>query len=341
MPRNGFLRTTFCVVLAAASLLLIGATNEELAQRRQRIKAMTPAQKAELVRKQRRFEGLSPEKQVQLRELHRRLAAEPDGEVLQEVMWRYCAWLDTLLLYERNELEKLPADQRVERIKKERYDSQDARAIREWGQAYFEKLGTSPQKLLQEWRQKHPREQFRRVLRSREQAAALLVKGFRLEDADLTSLRSRLSPAAGKWFDGLSPEEQRLWVARALFRLMLPTPAPEVVSDEQLAEFLESKSVSKEDRERLMRLPGDEMHEELLRMYRRANPGFPRGGPGRRGPDWQRRFGPFGPPGEPRGERRDRGERPEHRGHRHLGPDAPPPPDADMPPTPRRDQPPR
>jgi len=294
MARNLRWRMTFCVLLAAASLLLVGATEEELARRRQRIEQMTPAEKAELARKQDRFFRLPREKQEQLRQLHERLDAQSDGEALRDVMRRYCDWLDTLLPYARNELEKLPVAQRVESIKQRRYLGQDTRAVREWGKAHFERLGLTPRKLFSDWMVQIRSPEQRRMMHSPEKAESWRVKFFRLEEADLSTLRDQFSPATREWFDKLSPEQQRRRVAAMLVEAMRRDRPPEVVGEEQLAEFFTSKSLSDEQREQLLRMPGDEMHSALVRLYHREQgPGFPRGGPRRRRPGWEPPFDQF------------------------------------------------
>ncbi|HLA84870.1 MAG TPA: hypothetical protein VJL29_08750 [Thermoguttaceae bacterium] len=321
MPRNGFRKTMACAT-AVVVALSIGAGSEELARRRQRVEQMTPAQQAELIRKQGRFNALSDAKKDLLRELHRRLDEEPDGQALREVLWRYCEWLDTLIPYTRNELEKLPVENRVAGIKQKRSGGQDVRALREWGEAHLARLGLTPARLEQEmWKQFHSRDSGRKGRPPKGGPAESLVKHFRLEEADLTSLAERLSPVTREQFNKLSAVEQRRWVARAMISSIRPSRPPEVVNDQTLAEFFESNALSDAQREELLKLPGDEMRGALMQLYRRMNARrFPGGGPGRRGPDFERRIRRFpppeGPPGEPPdpiGERRDhrRPDRPE------------------------------
>jgi hypothetical protein len=316
---------------------------------------MTPAEKAELARKHERFQRLAWEKQDQLWRLHERLENDPEGEALREVMRRYCDWLSTLLLYERSELEGLPVGQRLERIKEKRYISQDARAIRAWAEAHFETHGLSPRRLSagpfmrqirfwdrrlqpQAWEgigppppgSSLPRQQA--YARQREKIEAALVKHFQLEDADLATLHGWLSPATAEWFDLITPDEQRRWVALRLLDVIRLGPPPDVVGDEELAEFFKSKSLTDEERERLMRLPGDEMYSELLQMFRARNSlGPPPNGPGRP-PDreppfdrFERRLGPGGEPAE--------SDRPERtRRFNEMGPGAPRSPEPGPPP---------
>lgn len=329
MPRNGPLRTMLCAALAAVGLLLVGATREELNLRRQRIARMSPTQKAELARKYERFSRLPREKQDQLRRLHKQLQENDDGPVLREVLWLYCDWLGTLFLGERNDLESLPIDQRVAKIKEKRYRGQDARAIREWSKAHFQRLGLTQQKLFEELMKEIHSRGGRGQGRPRERNSepSLLVKLFRLEDADFSTLRDRLSPTTRDRFDKMLPKEQRNWVAMALRDVSRPRPPSSAVTDEQLAEYLKSDLISSEDREELMRLPGDEMYTRLLRMYRAAHaPRFQPGGPGRRGP-WPPRPGRFDPRGQPgeRGEKRaDNREPPHDPGLLDVRPDQPP-----------------
>ena len=277
------------------------AVEEDWDRRREQIEQLTPAEKADLSQKRDRFEGLTAEKRELLRSLDRHLKEDTDGESLRRVMHAYCEWLDSLIPYARNDLESLPVEKRIVGIKEKRYQSQDDRAIREWGTAHFQKLGLSPRTLMQDlWRQMRSQENIRRKMHSRDEAAALLVKYFRLEKADFGSLRDQLSPATRKQFDKRSDAGQRRWVAGKLIEGMRPTMPPVVVSDEQLEDFFKSDALSDEDREQLLKLPGNEMYRQLLQRYRRLHsPRRQPRGPGRNQSGWRRNSGRFGPRGNP------------------------------------------
>jgi hypothetical protein len=314
MLRSRLPMIAFGLAIAAASCLLLGSADQESTRRREWIANMTPAERSELARRYKRFHDLAPKRKEQLRALHERLESEPDGQALHEVMCRYCDWLGTLLLYERSDIERLPIDQRVEKIKEKRYSGKEAVAIRAWAEAHFERLGLSTKQLfagsflrqIRLWNDilraparedaglpppGPPSPGERAYERQRDQIETALVRHFRLEDADLTALRGWLSPATAEWFDMITPDEQRRWVALKLLDVIRLDPLPDVVSDEALADFFQSRSLTDEDRERLMRLPGDEMYGELLQRYRDRNSlGPPPSGPNRR-PDREPPFG--------------------------------------------------
>jgi hypothetical protein len=112
----------------AAILLSLLATGplwaDWLADRRQLIEQMTPADKQELNEKFEEFEALPPEEQKKLRDLHEQLEVDPHGDHLRRVMQRYYDWLKTLSPGERADLrfdsngQPLSTAERLAQIKK-------------------------------------------------------------------------------------------------------------------------------------------------------------------------------------------------------------------------------
>ncbi|MBN1588609.1 MAG: hypothetical protein JW888_03755 [Pirellulales bacterium] len=321
-------------VLAAISLVLIAASREDLNARRKLIEAKSLDQKAVLANQWVLFASLTPERQKQLCNLHARLEAESDRDALREVMRRYHDWLGTLVSYARNDLKRLPVDQRVEKIKQKCYWAQDERALRKWGESYIKQNGLSRAKLLNQIREQgHTREWMGRLSGSPNDVSSFLVKCFQLETADLTTLRSQLSEPGRERFDHWSPDERRKHVVRELAKMVLPRSlmgyrgeTPRRASDEQLAAFFMSNSLSDNEREWLLGLPGKDMYNNLRRQYHWKNsPKHPIRQPGHGRSNWQsssRRLGDS--PDKPG--RRKPADQPKHndpRGREPMDPDGP------------------
>ena len=110
------------LLIIASSLVLACAdtapAEEPFAARRERIENMDAAQKEHLFQRHKQFHAFTPEEQERFRELHRDVEHDPDCDELRRVMNRYYDWLKTLSSYQLMELRRLPAKERIERIKK-------------------------------------------------------------------------------------------------------------------------------------------------------------------------------------------------------------------------------
>jgi hypothetical protein len=95
----------------------VSSAEESLAERRQRLQSMTPAQKAELESKKGRFDGLPPEEQEELKRLHESIDQHPNADQLREVMEGYFEWLKTLSQTQRLDLRKMNTQDRIAAIK--------------------------------------------------------------------------------------------------------------------------------------------------------------------------------------------------------------------------------
>jgi hypothetical protein len=124
---------------------------------------------------------------------------------------------------------------------------------------------------------------------------------MQISEPEMARLRAGLSPELRKKLDAKKPGEQ----ARIVAEWLRETASHEL--DEQLVDYFEN-SISDEERDRLMSLPGDEMYESLSKQYaahvskqsksaesprrsdrppwpRGRHPGAPWGSSGRRRPD--------------------------------------------------------
>lgn len=106
---------------------------------------------------------------------------------------------------------------------------------------------------------------------------------------DVAALRAELSSKTRQRLEALSPEAQTrlVWTwARAgvIFRYIAPRVMWDFrrpMSEQELSKFVEEQ-LSKEDRERLLALPPEEMRREVIRLYLRQNfPGMGEWGRGR------------------------------------------------------------
>lgn len=109
------------VGLGAGSLLcvmiLLGASgsDENAADNRKKIEAMTPAERAQLKRNYEKYQKLSDEEKRRYREIHQAINSKPE---LDRVMRSYCNWVKTLSPWEQEDLRNASAEERIELIRK-------------------------------------------------------------------------------------------------------------------------------------------------------------------------------------------------------------------------------
>jgi hypothetical protein len=327
-------RTPYGILCLAALVLATGpaaAEADDLDAARQEIEAMSPERKQELHRRYEQFMALTPQERERIRRLHRQLDEDPRGRELRQTMHCYHAWLGTLPAVTRYELRDLEPAERVARIKEIREaaqrgmrqpTSEDLKAIRTWLDERVKEL----EERLKESLAKERAEQFARL--SPEERRWMVMRtlffqrwrpgggpGPGFDFSELDELRDRLSPQSQAWLKGSPPDERSpadqrrilmAWIGRAVFVHRSGhrhDDGPPAALGEHLDRFVEQ--LPPEQRGELLRLPPDEMQQELLRLYF-ARRGGPEGQPGRR-------EGPFGGPGpgifRPGGMRR-----PEHGG---------------------------
>lgn len=104
--------TTLCLLTA-----MIGHAQETESEKAARIEAMSDADKLALRNKLERFDRLSSDERERLFNLNAQLEQRADGEELREVMHRYYAWLKTINSGQRLELQNMPIEERVKKIK--------------------------------------------------------------------------------------------------------------------------------------------------------------------------------------------------------------------------------
>ncbi len=93
-----------------------------------------------------------------------------------------------------------------------------------------------------------------------------------LSEEDLADLRAKLSPEARRRLESRPPEVQWRMISGILPLYLLRHYGPkgggrgQIASEEELARFFEQE-LSPRERDRLLSLPGDEVHRELWRTY--------------------------------------------------------------------------
>ncbi len=285
-------------LLGACFVCAPAAGGDDLATRREQVERMPPAEQQDLLRKQERFAELPSEEQERLRTLQAALDADPHHDELQQVLFRYHEWLKTLTPTQRSELADLPPQERVQQIKKiqrqqhmareqahlnEVLSKKDLTAIVQW----VEDLAWQRRERLLTGMSESQRKGFdgtdehrqRRILLYRALASerARRSKGgaslLGVEPADIEKLASELSPPARQELTEASglPAQRKLlhgWVNVAVHRLD-PSHAGRrlgPLAGEDLAQFLQH-DVPEPQRERLLKMPREQMLEELRTMY--------------------------------------------------------------------------
>ncbi len=263
------------------------ARTQQRVQRRAKVAAMTRVQKARLLEARTRFDALDPAEQKRLRQLNRQIDEDPQGPQLRLVAQRYYAWLKTLPLYRRAELQELPLQERVQAIQKaleeesaralRRPSPEDAKGLWSWMQQYAQRhesavLGTLSPERQKEWQSEpdHRRRLVMSLLWMRVPSTPTEIP--RPTTKDLQELYGYLSPQTRQRLQTLSPAEQWKLIsswARYLVHYQGDQSTgwiPPEVSEAELLHFFEYE-LSPEQIDALLALPGEQMLPELRRLY--------------------------------------------------------------------------
>ncbi len=266
-----------------------GNDEEPWAERRQRIAAMSPAQKDQLLRRQQEFQGLDPVEQHRVRQLHEQLLHDPDGAKLRDILGRYCQFLAGLPAYRRAALLELAPAKRLTQIKQLQQEqaksaarqpnAADRKGLLRWMDHYAQQHESRFLEMLPEAR----RQQLSRLnaaLRQR-MVVALMCQRWQstspaslapLSAGDLAELRAEFSPETRRRLEKKTPAEQWQmvagWIHQEAHRQLVARKGEHSLLpnfDDQLAQFFES--LSDEQRDALLSLPGDELQQRLREMY--------------------------------------------------------------------------
>jgi hypothetical protein len=299
MDAKKFLGCLAVGALLAASL----GTVETLAQRRRQVEAMSVEQRDDLFRSERQFRDLPPEEQKRIRDLHDQIESARDREMLRATMHRYYKWVETQPPIRRAKLldKKSTLKERVATVKEflanPLLDERSRRALTAWLDHYTAEHGI--ESLSQGPHAGNPRALFERQRiaefppdRQKAIVREILLRRWQMggpngqmpiTEQEMARLHGGLTPDLRAKLEAKKPAEQ----TRIIHGWLRETASHEL--NEQLAYFFE-KTISDEERDRLMRLPSEKMYEDLGKEYgaymlKPSNPGEPPRGerPGWRG----------------------------------------------------------
>jgi hypothetical protein len=264
---------------------------ESLAARRQRVRAMSAADKEELQRAEERFADLDAAERQRLWKLQDDLQQAADGAQLRSVMRRYHEWLKTLSAYGRAELAELEPAGRIawiqRRLEEERThraarppSSKDMDKLLQWMKEYaashesqlLAALSEAERKELGGSQPMRARRAFWQAWQHWQAAEPGQLPAM-VSDKDLASLRARLSPEVRERLEAIPPDRQWQLVIRWLAQSMQHPVALRGLhgpltgaDDKRLADFFE-KDLTDQQRDWLLGLPGEEMQQQLQRLF--------------------------------------------------------------------------
>lgn len=230
----------------------------------------------ELLRRRQRWEQLPSDERVRLQALVDQVSASPRSQSLLTTLERYFDWAAAdLSPAELDELRKAAAAETPTRIREligehaERRRSslspEDQRAVAQWFEQTVRKLAPNVKPPANELQR---RAEMRRWLeRNRNGFAARFFQ--RLTPQDIEALVQALSDEAGKRLAEV-PRPQWARVIGPWIQAAVREPGG-VVSEEEMTAYFEG--LPGDERERLMRLPAEEMQQQLRRAYWRDRHG--------------------------------------------------------------------
>lgn len=261
----------------------------------EQLRTATAEEKEALRLKRDRFMRLDSDEQQRLRDFHGQLVNHPESERLREILVRYNEWLRTLSPAKRAEIQDLPMEDRIAKIKE--FKEEEARkALGFFGET---QLPSQDIPWLYDWIDGFVAENEERLLASLPSRAARDVRRGRSEESrrrrlaytltslSLEQLQGIVSVSdAQSLFSGLSEEAQVIlgsresdeetvllvqrWIRYALIARWMPK-----VSDDELEAFYRD-GLSEDERDRLDRMPPDQRKQRLLWTYHSRNTGSTR-----------------------------------------------------------------
>jgi Protein of unknown function (DUF3106) len=317
-------------LLIVVAVFVAGGASSELAARRSHIEKMTPAEQEDLLRRQERFATLPPEEQRRLRELQASIDADPHALQLQHVLKNYHEWLKTLSPSQRAELADLGPADRVAQIKRVKQQQDTAREQARQAEVLTSKdmqeIVRWTEDLLWAHRDRFVpemlparREGFEQMEPAKQRQALLYFMYDRsrrggtpgtmslVHQKDIDRLMEKLSPAAKEALaHGAGvPSQKRIvlgWIGTAMHRVEARPGFRKLPSwvDSDLVHFFQN-DLKPAERERLLKLPREQMMEELRKIYsdrEGIEPGISPAAPGgaryRGGSPGERHKGPRG-----------------------------------------------
>lgn len=251
---------------------------------RQRLSAMSATEKQELDAKRARFYAMPESDRQRLRQLHRDLSEADDREQLRQIMQNYAKWLRSLQSGARAELVSLPAESRIERIKRLLQEQEswrmrkyvmpeltpdDRAVIVKWMEEYVSAHEEQILERLPHWKQRWeslPSAQRLNMLIFAATAIRPVRELLLPTEDEMDQMKKQLSGSARQELnraekEGRLPELAERWLRAA----MLSRRAPPEVSREELQQFY--SELDQRQREYLENLSAERMEQELTRLY--------------------------------------------------------------------------
>ena len=288
------------VLFLVASLLVTNTlfAAETLEQRRERVAAMSPEEKAKLQQRWERYQRLSPAEKEKLKRLDEALTADKDEAALRRVMQRYAQWLGKQGSSVTAQLIQSDPRRRATLVKRyaSKVSKEDLAVATDWLRQIIIKherpiIETFPPD-QRPWLWASSPEHGQQSIKFWVMMLGRNTEFWKnppFDDLAVAQLCSELSPQARRWIDNESPVDQALTVFTWI-RGDMPgvprRPGARPADDEQLLKLFEE--MPEDQLDPLLRLSGDELHGAL--QYRTRPRGFGPGFPGEPG-------GPKGPGG--------------------------------------------
>lgn len=281
----------------AAKPNLLGATPTPT-DAAERLRSLPAEVKQELKNKQERFNRLSEAEQNRLRDLQQKVASSENPAHLEATATAYHTWLKTLTAAQQAELDVLPDDKKIERIRQIQDEQRklkyrnyigelvtslpeaDVKIIYNWLDKYFERrqkefMEKAPAEFQKMASRNNDPAQQRRFLMTMLALRPTTDRFFKIPGIDAPSLPigefdlilPQLSAESKKIFEELregSPERQE--VTLAVIRAAIISKDLPPLNEEDLRKFF--ASLPTEEQERLQTLSAEAMRRELqLKFY--------------------------------------------------------------------------
>lgn len=266
-------------LLILFSVLMAGGHVESLDERRQRIDALPADKAAELLDKKNSFYAMPAARQERLRVMHRSLEQDPRSEELGRVLSEYYKLLMSLPSARREELLKMPAEERLAQIQElvreraSRHRPEDVTVALRWLDDFILDNEATIIDPIQENLDKLPEQLRKRIQDSSGTQGRLFMYFVHLRQAatkvipdenDFDHLYAQLTPNGVRELQAEASDGERLSkIMRWVFQINLRMPNQ--ITDEESRFYLEK--LSKSEREKLANLRGEPFRRRLRDLY--------------------------------------------------------------------------
>jgi hypothetical protein len=258
--------------------------SEDVDKRSQEVEHLTADQKQELDSRNRRFTTLPADEKEDMRQLHDSLKTRADPEALFNVMANYDRWLRTQPTQNRIEIEELPTDDRITRIKqvavrdqqqqlekvfRSKLTIQDMFNIRKWLEKYFSNHRAEIHNQLPAELRKRISSASTPELRWRTMMGAFDAKELKLPnptEQEIAQLR-HLRPEIADYFDRGEDTSAVLRKVRDIFKAMLRSRMDDRHIPAERLRYFYTNELTATQREELENMPMLRMQEKLKMLF--------------------------------------------------------------------------